>query len=277
MSLQGNILADQSDLFIYIDGPRTEKDFEKVEETKKVAENVTGFRSKTVLCSAINKGLAKSIVTGTSEVIEKYGKAIVLEDDLFLSSGFLSFMNTMLDAYESDERVFQISGFGTKVRVPKGYSCEYYLNTRAQSWSWATWKDRWDSIDWEIMDYNEFMADKVLKRKLLKSGSELVDAVWYYKNGADIWYICFMYNMFRQNKYCITPIRSLVKNEGFRNDATHTKNYNRFNVEFDNRIHDYEINRCLSWNKRINRSAVKYWTISYRVYGKMRTFLSKLF
>ena len=275
MSLQGNILADQSDLFIYIDGPRTEKDFEKVEETKKVAENVTGFRSKTVLCSAINKGLAKSIVTGTSEVIEKYGKAIVLEDDLFLSSGFLSFMNTMLDAYESDERVFQISGFGTKVRVPKGYSCEYYLNTRAQSWSWATWKDRWDSIDWEINDYDGFINDKSQRHSLGQSGHDLVKAVQSYKKGADIWFICFMFNMFRMGKFSISPIRSLVRNDGFREDAMHTRNYNRYTIDFNSDVQEYAVPDNLELDNRICRSAVKYWKLGYRLYGKIRSMLMR--
>lgn len=275
-SLKKNILAEKSDLYIYIDGPRKETDKPKINEVTRIANEIDGFLSKTIICSKENKGLAKSIIQGTTEVIHKYGKIIVLEDDLYLSPGFLTFMNTMLDAYEKDARIFQISGFGTKVKVPKRYSFSYYLNTRAQSWSWATWQDRWDSIDWEINDYCDFLKNKGEKRALLRSGSEFINAINAYMAGDDIWYICFMYNMFRQRKYCICPIRSFVKNDGFREDATHTLNFNRFSVDFDPAIHEYSFSEQIEWNQGINKSAVKYWTKRYRIYGKIRTVLSKV-
>ena len=65
--------------------------------------------------SEVNKGLAKSIISGVSEILDKYGKAIVVEDDLYTSRSFLRFMNDMLNKYELDERVMQVSGYGCKL------------------------------------------------------------------------------------------------------------------------------------------------------------------
>ena len=275
-SLKNNPLADESDLYIFIDGPRCNNDIEKINQVRQIAERVDGFKAKQIIISEKNKGLAKSIISGTTEIINKYGRAIVLEDDLYLSPSFLTFMNTMLDAYEKDERVFQISGFGTKVKIPIGYKCEYYLNTRAQSWSWATWRDRWNSVDWEVKNYEAFKKDFNKQKQLLKSGSDLVEAIRAYKEKrADIWFICFMYNMFCQGKYSINPIRSLVRNDGFRPDSTHTKNYNRYKIDFNDSFQNYEIPTQLEWNKELNTSAVRYWSIRYRLIGKIMTFLRR--
>jgi hypothetical protein len=276
-SLKANGLANYTDLYIFIDGPRNDADVPKVQEVRRLAEEAEGFSSKIVSVSDTNHGLAKSIIAGTTEIINKYGRVIVLEDDLFLSPGFLTFMNTMLDAYEADDRVFQISGFGTKVKVPNGYTCDYYLNTRAQSWSWATWKDRWNSVDWEARDYEEFAGDKAQRRIFRKSGSDLLDAIEGYKyRRSDIWFICFTYNMFRQGKYSINPIRSLVRNDGFRADAVHTRNYNRYKIDFNDSIQDYPVPQTIEWNAEINKSAVKYWQVRYRMYGKIMTVLKRI-
>ena len=44
-------------------------------------------------------------------IVNKYGKIIVLEDDLITGNGFLKFMNTALDKFEKEESVMQIGGY----------------------------------------------------------------------------------------------------------------------------------------------------------------------
>ena len=46
----------------------------------------------------------------------KYGKIIVLEDDLITSPYFLKFMNEALEKYQDNERVMHIAGYMFPIR-----------------------------------------------------------------------------------------------------------------------------------------------------------------
>lgn len=152
-TLEQNTLVDQSDLYIFIDGPRNNKagEDDKVKEVIEVAKSVKGFKKIEICASEKNKGLEKSIIGAVNTLLERYGKVIVVEDDLYLSPSFLVYMNQMLHHFEKDKRVFQVSGYSSLIKKKK--ESDVYLNARGQCWTWGTWKDRWDTIDWQIEDF----------------------------------------------------------------------------------------------------------------------------
>lgn len=274
-SLRENDLAEKTDVFIYIDAPIDVAEAERVNEVKAVAESFNGCRRKRIICSPLHKGLAASVNDGTTEILDEFGKAIIVEDDLHLSKGFLRYMNSMLQFYESDERIMQISGFGVKINKPKDYKSEYYLNKRAQSWGWATWKNRWNTIDWNISDYDDFRFNKTQLKDLRKLGSDLVGALdGYMKKEKDVWLIAYIYNMYRKNMYSICPISSFVKNLGFGADASNCRNYNRYSVEFADSIQYYEEPISLEYNTQIAKQTQKYWSLRCRMFGKLMTIVS---
>ncbi|MBL0226753.1 MAG: glycosyltransferase, partial [Geobacteraceae bacterium] len=92
-SLQLNDLAADSDLFIYADGPKSSDHAGVVQEVREFIRGIGGFKSITVIEREQNLGLARSIIFGVSEVVNKFGRIIVLEDDLVTSRHFLQFMN----------------------------------------------------------------------------------------------------------------------------------------------------------------------------------------
>ena len=51
------------------------------------------------------------IISGVTEIVNQYGKVIVLEDDIVTSAGFLRYMNDALNWYENEEKVMHISAF----------------------------------------------------------------------------------------------------------------------------------------------------------------------
>lgn len=278
-SLTANPLADKSDLFIYIDGPRANKEgeAEKVLQVRTVAETATGFKSVTIKASEQNKGLAKSIIGAATELLDKYGTVIVIEDDLYLSPSFLTYMNTMLDAYKDDPRIMQVSGYSSKINRPEQYHCDFYLSGRAHSWSWATWKDRWETVDWEVKDFEELAANKEKQKAFCEYGSDLYGMLKGWHDGLNnSWYIRFDYAMHKQGRYCIAPIRSLVRNDGFGPGATHTLAYNRYKIDFnaDTKL-DWQIPEKLEFNKKLAKHAIRYWSIPYRIYGKIMTKIKK--
>lgn len=109
-SLLKNPEASGSDLIIYSDAPKSGKDKQQVDEVRAYLKTITGFNSVIIYESPVNKGLAASVIGGVTEVVNKYGRAIVLEDDMLVSSHFLKYMNDALELYKDDENVVSIHG-----------------------------------------------------------------------------------------------------------------------------------------------------------------------
>ena len=84
-SLLQNAEAKFSDLFIFSDGPKTPEKKAGVEENRKYIHTISGFKSISIIEREKNWGLANSLIAGITEVINKYGRVIVVEDDLILS------------------------------------------------------------------------------------------------------------------------------------------------------------------------------------------------
>src|SRR5574341_550215 len=159
-ALQKNELANVSHLFVFSDGPKSETDKEKVLKVREYIKTVTGFKSVTLIEREQNLGLGNSIITGVTEIVNRYGKIIVLEDDLVTSLYFLKFMNEALAFYTDDPRIYTITGYSFPIKFPKDYHYPVYLSYRHSSWGWGTWKENWMNIDWKVKDFYEFFKNR---------------------------------------------------------------------------------------------------------------------
>ena len=233
-ALDANILADQSSLFIFSDGYKDDTEKVEVEEVRNCIrqyEKRNHFRQVTIYEMDRHCGLAKSVITGVSRVINDYGKVIVLEDDLITSQDFLLYMNDALDYYAEEERVWSIAGYTPNMKELSGYHKDVYVCMRAGSWGWATWKDRWNSIDWEVKDYSQFARDKKKRNAFKKRGYNMPDMLDLQMQGkVDSWAIRFCYEQFKQNKVTINPTISRIKNIGIDGSGTHEVNDKRWDV-----------------------------------------------
>ena len=223
-ALQKNYLAKESELFIFSDGAKTESEIESVQSVRSFFNDIKGFKSVKIYASDKNKGLATSIIEGVSQVLETYNSIIVLEDDLITTPNFLDFMNQGLDFYNKYERVMSVSGFTLPISLKKEYTYDVYFSYRASVWGWATWKDRWFDVDWEVSDYEEFLKDRKLQRGFNRGGDDMCRMLKKQMNHEiDSWAIRFCYNQFRQNRLTVIPTISKVRNIGLNDRATHTK------------------------------------------------------
>jgi len=144
-ALKKNTLAQESDLIIYSDAAKTEAAFDAVADVRRIIRDTTGFRSVTVREAQSNKGLAASIIDGVTSVINEYGSAIVLEDDIETSPYFLKFMNDALSKFQGDERVWHISGWNYPIDL-EGLPETFFWRVM-NCWGWATWADRWRAFE----------------------------------------------------------------------------------------------------------------------------------
>lgn len=278
-SLRNNPEAKDSDLIVFVDGPRKDKpsDREKVEKVREYVRGIEGFKSLTYHFAEENKGLAPSIIGGVSEVIKKYGTVIVVEDDLYVSRSFLSFINQMLSQFKDDKRVMQVSGYCPRLNPAYVGKDEAFMNGRAQCWSWATWLDRWETIDWEVKDFERLKSSSTLKKEFNTHGSDLFGMLKGYMEGSlSSWFVRFAYSMHKQGRFTICPTRSLVRNDGFGGEATHCKNYDRYKIDFDaDHQGEFKVSSDIHPNPSLMRNAIRYWSMPYRIYGKIMTLLRR--
>lgn len=99
-ALQNNELANESELFIYSDAGNNINSQNKVNEVRNYIQDIEGFKKVTIFQRKKNLGLANSIIKGVTDVINDFGKVIVLEDDLVTSKYFLRYMNDALNIYK---------------------------------------------------------------------------------------------------------------------------------------------------------------------------------
>src|SRR3954468_7877191 len=87
-ALANNYLAGESVLFIFSDGPKNEasaEELNKINAVRSIAAAEKRFKEVKVIESVSNKGLAGSIVSGVTKIVNEYEKIIVLEDDIITS------------------------------------------------------------------------------------------------------------------------------------------------------------------------------------------------
>lgn len=221
-NLKQATLFDKTDIYIYSDGAKNLEAEETVKKVRRYLEELSKYKNIKITYSEKNKGLAKSIIEGVTKIIERYGKVIVLEDDLLVSRDFLIYMNEALYTYKDRDDIWSISGFSPNVDIPKDYKEDIYLTFRGCSWGWATWKDRWETIDWEVKDFKELKKSKKLKNQFNISGNDMFKMLELQMLGKiNSWAIRWSYSQFKQQKYTVYPVISKVKNIGFGEGATH--------------------------------------------------------
>ena len=270
-SLQQNYCADESELYIFSDGAKKTEEEPVIAAVRDYLKTVTGFRKVTITEAIQNKGLASSIIGGVTDIINKYDKVIVLEDDLVTSRNFLIYMNKGLDYYKDNSKIFSIAGFSIPIKGQNESSV--YFTQRASSCGWGTWKDRWNVIDWEVKDYPELMSSRPARRAFNKMGSDMTGLLTKQKQGKiNSWAIRWCYHQFKYDLYSVHPVVSKIKNIGYGSaDATHTReSFNRFETKLDasNAI-EINFNIPVRLEKNVIRQFVRPYSIPYRVLYKM--------
>ena len=272
-SLLQNKEAEHSNLFIFSDGYKSDKDKENVLFVRKFIKKIKGFKSIKIYESGMNQGLANSIIEGVNLIVNNFGKAIILEDDLIVSRFFLNFMNQALNFYQEDKKIWSISGYSPPLLSLKDYEKDVYLSVRSSSWGWATWLNRWNKVDWVIKDFNHLKKDKNKIDNFNLGGNDLFKMLeLQYYGKINSWAIRWCYAQFLNSSYSVTPKISMVKNIGF-NDGfeTHTSGDA---PKWDVKLASCKINSFnTSLNKEIMMCFKKYYDLSF--YNKIGYFLKK--
>lgn len=215
-ALSRNTLAAASRLFIYADGPRDNADPEKrdeIAEVRSIIREWTWCGSVEIRESAVNRGLADSIVAGVTEVVQQHGAVIVLEDDLETAPGFLQYMNDALTVYSDSDKVMQICGFN----FPCGWFAPQTGFLRASHpWGWATWARAWQHYQPDASQLLAAIRQNLPRRFDLDGRSFHLDELQRNADGRlKTWAVRWYASIFLRQGLCLYPGRSLVRNIGF--------------------------------------------------------------
>lgn len=228
-ALRKNEAASESELFIFSDGPKNENVLKDVEDVRDIIRGITGFKNVVITERQENYGLARSIVEGVTEIVDRFGKVIVMEDDLVTSPFFLRYMNDALDLYHDERRVMHVSA-GT---YPIGDFCteDTYFLRIPLCWGWGTWKRAWDKFDKKIEIMQQFNSRMI-------SGFNFDGTYTYWEQlelnrtgKINTWFVFWYANVFLNNALVLFPNRSLVKNIGHDGSGEHCGKSNVYDVE----------------------------------------------
>lgn len=278
-SILRNTEAAESDLYVFVDGARPNKNGElgKVLSVQEYVKSISGFKSLHYTFSDTNKGLGPSIIAGVAAIINKYGKVIVLEDDLVVQPNFLAFMNQGLDKYENEQKIFSISGYNNKLKVPSDYNADAFVFNDSTSWSWATWKDRWDTIDWILEPFDQYRKYKEAFNKWNGSDSWGMLNAWHEGKNKS-WAIRFNFAQFLQDRPTIAPLYSLVRNDGFDGSGTNCKSWSRFKYDLEpTGKKNFIWPDSLIQDRRLTKQAMWYSSIPIRIYSRIMYIIYPIF
>ncbi|MBL7057748.1 glycosyltransferase [Patescibacteria group bacterium] len=229
-ALRKNDLAIESNLIIFSDGPKNKDAAVGVHEVRKYLKSISGFKTVDIVEREENYGLAKSIINGVTEIVNNYGKIVVLEDDLVTSKYFLKYMNDALDMYECDRQVASINGYIYPIKEDLP---ETFFIKGADCWGWGTWKRGWDMFEADGQKLLNELREKKLTKKFDFDNaypySQMLKMQIVGLNNS--WAIRWHASAFLKNKLTLYPGKSLVHNIGNDDSGTHSGTYSMFDVE----------------------------------------------
>jgi hypothetical protein len=219
--LKENMLAEESRLFIFSDGPKTVRDHEKVASVRELISNVEGFRSVEIIERDENMGLANSIIEGVAKLVNEYGKVIVLEDDLITSPYALQYFNDALRRYERQEEVMHIGAYMYPFKssdLP-----ETFFSRIATSWGWATWKRAWDNFEPDINKLISCFDQQKINDFSIEGTMNFWKQMEEFKAGKNnSWAIRWYASIFLKGGLSLNPSQSLVNNIGHDGSGIHS-------------------------------------------------------
>ncbi|WCL83089.1 glycosyltransferase (plasmid) [Saprospira sp. CCB-QB6] len=225
-ALAENEEASQSPIYIYSDGPKADaspNDLADIAAVRQLIREQTWAKQLEIIEREENWGLRKNIVAGVTEVMEKHGRAIILENDIVASPYFLRYMNQALDLYQDVEEVMHISGFIYPLKLQEedlGPSFFYNVNS---CWGWASWQRAWKHYrddtanilaqinkNYDPFSFNGGQKESFYKQLQQNLSGEL-----------NTWACHWHASIFLQNGLALHPYRALVKNIGLDGSGAH--------------------------------------------------------
>jgi GR25 family glycosyltransferase involved in LPS biosynthesis len=213
----------ENQIIVSIDGPRNNRDRDLIEECKAVIEE--SLPDNGILWFANeNRGCYRSISEAITRTLVDYEAVIVIEDDIVVANDFVPFTALALTEFSSNKSIGSICAMNLvpnqNLEHPKSVA---RLSIYADSWGWATWRDRWEDFVHVESPIDIEKSIKTLPMSMVSWGAWKKILKSVYRNEIDSWAYRWMWTNWKKDRLHLVFNISLVSNIGFGVNSTHTK------------------------------------------------------
>ncbi len=214
-------------LFLACDGPRegVPTDHTRVEECQRLALEMVDWDCVVETMFAVrNHGCDSWVPEAVSWFFSRVDSGIILEDDCVIDHGFARFAAELLDKYRDEPRVMNISAANFQNKI--WGEADYYFSAYPSNWGWASWARAWRAYDGQL-DRVECFIKTPRFASLITNRTQRRFWMRFYKalraGERTFWDAKWLLSIWASDGVSITPNMNLVRNVGFGDDATHTK------------------------------------------------------
>jgi hypothetical protein len=218
-------------LLFVADGARNEAEWEQCNQTRALINQVNWDCEVLTNFSDVNLGCRYRFKSGLDWVFENCEEAIILEDDCLPRPSFFRFCTELLDKYRHDERIMLISGDNFQFGRQRTEN-SYYFSRLVHIWGWASWRRAWQLYDTDMQHWPELREtgwlESILKDRRFVDHWRLLFDVTYSKELMNVWDYQMTFACWLHDRLNIVPERNLIRNIGFGEQATNTKDVSKF-------------------------------------------------
>jgi hypothetical protein len=223
-------------VFVSIDGPRNKEEASKCEDVFSIAKAFSELMEITVLNRGHNLGCGIGVTAAIDWFFTHVEFGIVLEDDCLPADGFFEYFGdffSKIEDYES-QGIPMASAHNPFSTYGGDVISSYFLIQ-----GWGTTRANWENVR------RGFFKHRLPRFTNASNESRtLSEGVYWWANATrarlgsvDTWDSMFCDRMWALGRKCLIPANNLIYNNGFGEDATHTKDPNgSILVELDNEI-----------------------------------------
>lgn len=214
-----------SPIIVSQDGPRTDSDVKKIKQCIEVLETMKMESEIEIVEYKENQGIEKSVTNIVSYAVQKYDRAIILEDDCIPSNSLIPYLENALNHFENDLSIGHISGYNAiPINKFNGPVKEIRKSIYPFSWGWATWRRSWENYDSLLEFWNtkegeakfDEMGFNILEKFIWKRNFQLAN-----EGVIDSWATRWVSSLWKNNQFSIASNYNLIRYEGKRN-GTHS-------------------------------------------------------
>lgn len=206
---------DINTLYVFADGPRNDDDTDGTTKVREIIDAIEWTKVEKVYQKK-NKGLSESIQDGLDYVFKNHDSVAVVEDDVCVAPGFYRYICDSLEFYKNDQKVAGITG----LRYPfdrsnlDSYKYDAFFAPRFSSWGWATWKNRWSTVEFDAQKVVNYLEESNIE--FAKSGEDIPKTIRAVESGqlSGCWDVYYLISMLRNNQVFVWPKNNMVRNTG---------------------------------------------------------------
>ena len=207
-------------VYVAVDGPKNQRDVSNRKMIElEISKYLLDFGGQLhVLRRDRNLGVAGGVLNAVDWFFSHEKMGVIIEDDLLIGSDFFDFALGALIKYESDPRIWMVSG--TQLNPNSNDVLNSIWTNYPMIWGWAGWATKWTEMRGSLLRKKSIRIHHLMDRRYLFWAISANRAL---TGKVDTWDIPLAFEFRYQDKLCLIPPVNLISNIGNDEVSTHTK------------------------------------------------------